>query len=184
MGLPSPVKLFTGILSRFPDAVEEAVQKLQGRFGPVDRRFGPHAWTYTRYYEPAMGPQLQRWFAAFEPLVSPDELAAVKRWTIELEAEAARSGRWPVARPINLDPGYVDASKLVLASTKDRAQRVHVGGGIYAEVTLAVIGGKFTPHALTFPDFRSGAYDAYFEAVRDALLKQRGEGNGGARTDP
>ena len=28
--------------------------------------------------------------------------------------------QYPVARPINLDPGYISAAKLVLASTKDK----------------------------------------------------------------
>lgn len=163
------VKLIVGILTRHDDVAAEAIARLEAHFGPIDHRFGPHPWTYSRYYEPTMGPGLRRWFIAFERPIAAGDLAAVKRWTIDLEADVVRSGRWPDARPVNLDPGYVDASSLVLASTKNQSQRYPIGDGLYAEITLAVVDGAFTPHPRTFPDFRSGAYDAFFVAVLRSL---------------
>lgn len=39
-------------------------------------------------------------------------------------------------RKVNLDPGYLEPSKLVLASTKNFSHRIYLNQGIYGEVTL------------------------------------------------
>ena len=39
-------------------------------------------------------------------------------------------------RPVNIDPGYINESRLILASTKDFSHRIYLRDGIYAEVTL------------------------------------------------
>ena len=106
--------------------------------------------------------------------------AAIKLATNQVEAafaaEARPAGRPPHApqRPLNLDPGYVTESKLVLASTKDFAHRVYLGDGIYAEVTLTYAGGRWRPHEHTFPDYASGAYDSFLARAREALRRQLG----------
>ncbi|MCP4534749.1 MAG: DUF4416 family protein, partial [Delftia sp.] len=72
-------------------------------------------------------------------------------------------------RPINLDVGYVEPSKLVLASMKNFSHRIYLRDGVYAEVTLMFRKGLWEPLGWTFPDYRSGRYDAFLTAARDSL---------------
>ncbi len=111
---------------------------------------------------------------AFEQPIGPGRLAAIKRATNAVEAEfaAGRGGGPP--RPVNLDPGYVTESKLVLASAKDFAHRIYLGEGIYAEVTLTYARGRWQAGPHTFPDYASGRYDAFLTAARAALRRQLG----------
>ena len=51
-------------------------------------------------------------------------------------AACALEARSRTPRAVNVDPGYVDGARLVLASTKDHAHRIWLRDGIYAEVTL------------------------------------------------
>ena len=77
----------------------------------------------------------------------------------------------PESRPLNLDPGYLTAAKLVLASTKDHSHRLYLAEGIYAEVTLYYRDGRWQPREWTFPDYRRADYQEFFNAAR-RLLRQ------------
>ncbi|MDD5174791.1 MAG: DUF4416 family protein, partial [Candidatus Omnitrophica bacterium] len=70
-------------------------------------------------------------------------------------------------RTINIDPGYVDLAKLVLFSTKDYSHRMHVGRGIFAEVTLHFKDEKFTTWPWTYPDYKTDAYISIFNYIRE-----------------
>ena len=80
---------------------------------------------------------------------------------------AGRAAELPVARPLNLDPGYLTEAKLVLASTKDHAHRIYLSQGIYAEVTLSYRRGRWRHHDWTYPDYQRGDYQAFFDQCRD-----------------
>lgn len=97
----------------------------------------------------------------------------------------AAAGEWPVARPMNLDPGYIAPSKLVLASTKDYSHRIYLDDGVYGEVTLLFQQGAWRQFEWTYPDYRTPAYHEFFARVRSRLLEQRramsqGSPSGGA----
>ena len=76
------------------------------------------------------------------------------------------------ARRVNLDPGYMDAARVVLASTKDHAHRILLGKGIYGEVTLLYRDGAFRPLPWTYPDYREAATLAFLKGVRVWYLKK------------
>jgi hypothetical protein len=113
-----------------------------------------------------MGSALKRRFISFAEKIDPSALAPIKRFTNELEARIA-AGQGAVARPINLDPGYLTLAKLVLASTKDHAHRIYLSQGIYAEVTLSFRRGQWRHHDWTYPDYRRDDYHAFFTQCRD-----------------
>jgi hypothetical protein len=170
-----PVKLFVGMLSAYPSAFAEAESALVGRLGPVDLRSDLFAHAFTEYYRDEMGHPLVRLFVSFEDLVSPAHVARIKHLTNEIEDRMAASGEWPVVRPMNLDPGYIAPSKLVLASTKDYSHRIHIDGGIYAEITLLYARGRWRDLEWTYPDYRTPAYHKFFSQVRARLMLQRRE---------
>ena len=78
---------------------------------------------------------------------------------------------------MNIDPGYVCHSKLVLFSTKDFSHRIYVGDGIYAESTLEWRGREYITHPWTFPDYRTDEYRNFFAEVRVRYVdKLKGHG--------
>jgi hypothetical protein len=170
---PEPVKLLVGLLSAWPEALDAAEAALASELGPIDLRSErmPHA--FTEYYREEMGGPLLRQFVSVERLVPPGELARIKRLTNELESRLAAAGTWPVARPVNLDPGYLAPSKLVLASAKGFSHRIYLDAGIYGEITLLYKGDRWKPLDWTFPDYRTAEYHAFFDQVRARLMSQR-----------
>ena len=88
-----------------------------------------------------IGSELLRRFFSFSALALPERLADVKLETQKIEdryRETVSGGR-----RVNLDPGYLDAYKVVLASTKNAGQRIYLHAGIYGEATLLYYDGAF-----------------------------------------
>jgi hypothetical protein len=142
------------------------MEKLRRLWGEPHIMSVPVPFTTTDYYRD-IAPNLVRRFAAFDPLVTAEGLPDWKRAAIAIEKES----RAP--RIVNVDPGYVDGARLVLASTKDHAHRVYLRDGIYAEVTMRFRFGKWVSFDYTFPDFAGGAYDAFLSEARHSWLKTR-----------
>ena len=88
--------------------------------------------------------------------------------TIGVEKKLSENGR----RRINIDPGYLTPSKVVLASTKNYSHRIYMGKGIYAEATLVFRNGRYGPHLFTYRDYASEAYVDIFCEARKTLLLQ------------
>ena len=171
---PEPVKLFVGVLTSIPETVPAVEKKLTAIFGNVDTRSEPYLFDMTHYYDEEMGTPIYRYFISFENLIEPSEIAAAKVKTNDLES--GFTADYPsIARPINLDPGYVEQSKIVLASTKNFFHRILVSGGIYAEVTLHYQDGAWQSLPWTFPDYKTPRYHPYFSSMRDLYRKQLGE---------
>lgn len=180
MGSPNPpakATLIMGMLSAWPELMDKATSRMVQRFGPLARQSETWPFTFSDYYKEEMGSNLFRRFLAFATPIDIGALAQVKLWTNDLEAELAEP-TYPVARPINIDPGFIEPAKLVLASTKDHAHRIYIGNNIYAEITLAYTGKAWRAHPWTYPDYQSPQYQRFFDQVRrDTLGRLRAERN-------
>lgn len=168
-----PVKLIVGMLGSDADLLRRARQRLVREYGATDSESGLLPFAFTDYYQAEMGSGLLRWFVSFQNLIQPDQLASVKEFTNELEAATQREAMSDVLRPINLDPGYLDLGKLVLATTKDRAHRICIGPRVFAEVTLQYVGGDWQESAWTYPDFQTMSYQEFLTHARELLRVQR-----------
>jgi len=104
---PDPVKLFVGVMTGYPETIFDIKNELESRFGRVDGDSQLFPFDYTDYYGDEMGDRLKKKFFAFQSLVSPKELVEIKLQTNELEKELAGKLETEVARPVNIDPGYV-----------------------------------------------------------------------------
>ena len=161
--IPSQVKPFCALLLAQSMAFDEVEDVLQHHFGAIVRCSERVPFTQTTYYNREMGEGLTRLYVAFDPLIHMVDLAVMKHTSNQLEAEwVSPSGH----RLVNLDPGYLDLGKVVLASTKDHAHRLYVGEGIYAEVTLRYKHKQYQPWEWTYPDYRLPSTLAFFEQVR------------------
>lgn len=160
-----PVKLFIGVLTSMPDLVPIVEGNLIERFGTIDLKSRAFLFDKTLYYAEDMGSPLYRYFFSFQELIAPTALAAAKVATNSMES--ALAARVPnLKRPVNLDPGYLEQSKIVLASTKNFFHRILIAEGIYAEVTLHFQNGTWQTFPWTFPDFATGQYHEFFRSVR------------------
>jgi hypothetical protein len=176
----APVLLVFAVMSRYSDALEWARERAEQQHGAVTLISDAFDFTETDYYTPTMGTQLKKQFLAFERMIDPEQLASIKRRTNEWEAEYAALGRHPELRPLNLDPGYMTAAKLVLASTKDHAHRIYLRDGVYAEVTLAYRQRRWQPMEWTYPDYRRDDYQEFFTQCREVVLNC-GSGSAGVK---
>jgi len=168
---PLPVKLFVGVLTSIPEVVPEVEDRLVPLVGPVDARSESFPFDQTSYYDEEMGRPIRRCFFSFSELIQASAISEIKVKTNDLESVFA--SEFPsVTRPVNLDPGYVEQSKVVLASTKNFYHRILVAGGIYAEVTLHFKDGRWHSFPWTFPDFKADKYHQFFNSVREIYRGQ------------
>ncbi|MDD5775195.1 MAG: DUF4416 family protein, partial [Candidatus Omnitrophica bacterium] len=131
-------------------------------FGPIDYESPELPFKHTDYYRREFGTCLIRRFIAFSRLIVPSALASIKIRTNKIEHKTSRSGK----RLVNIDPGYIDMAKLVLASTKDFCHRIYLDRGIFAEITLVYRKDSFTRQEWTYPDYRTPEYIAVFNRIR------------------
>jgi hypothetical protein len=173
---PKAVKLVMSFLFKEEKDFAKTLSETDSRYGPVDFLSESLPFDFTPYYEPEMGEGLGRRIASFEPLISPGQLSGVKLWTNALEA---RSPNERGGRKVNIDPGYLAASKFILATGKDYSHRIYLGEGIYGDLTLKFQKGAFTPLPWTYPDYASQPLIGLLNLLRKRYLWQLKNAGGG-----
>ena len=165
---PNPVKLILGIIACDEEVIKKAEPLLRKLWGETDLRSPVVPFNFTNYYEEEMGGNLlrQRW--SFVKLINAETLAEIKIKTNKIEKGLSADKK----RKINLDPGYIDGAKLILASTKNYSHRIYLRDGIYAEVTLIYEKGAFRPLGWTYPDYKIDTALHFFSEVRNRYLEQ------------
>ena len=165
--MPEPrVKLIVGVLYPTDEWFAWTLEELKPLWGEPELLSDAVPFTTTDYYRD-IAPHLFRRFACFPGLLGAGDLVGWKRESGVVETKS----RTP--RAVNIDPGYVDGARLILASTKDHAHRVYLSDGIYAEVTMRYRFGRWVSFDYTFPDFASGVYDKFLTAARRCWLEER-----------
>ena len=130
------------------------------------------SFTQTQYYKDELGENVLRQFVSIKELIHPGKLASIKNRTNEMEQNLAEQLNEPLPRPVNLDPGFIEPSKLVLASTKNFSHRIFIGERIYAELTLNFCRGTWKGFEYTFPDYKENRYHAFLSDIREILVDQ------------
>ena len=172
LNTPNPVKLIIGILAHDQNCLTAAVKTLENEFGKIGLTSDIWPFTQTEYYKDQTGENILRQFVSFEKLISPDQLAAIKRKTNKLEEKLAKKLNVEASRPVNIDPGIIEPSKLILASAKNFSHRIYIGKKIWAEVTLNFSKGIWKKFDYTFPDYQQTCYHDFFSKVREKLVNQ------------
>ena len=170
---PQKVKFIVGMISSSDQLIEQATELLQNRLGLVDIKSETFSFDHTKYYEPEMGANLKKYFVSFQNPADPGELAELKIFTNQLEENLTKSANHTHPRAINLDPGYIAPSKLILASMKDFSHRIYLASGVYAEVTLQWRASNWQSLPWTFPDFAAGTYFEFLTSARQSLMDSR-----------
>lgn len=168
---PKKVKLFCGVISS--DGEREIKRKsfeaLKGRFGEIDLTSDDMPFDFSDYYNIEMGDNLERFWISFERLISPADIAGIKIFTNSIENGFAVNNK----RRINIDPGYITPSNVILATTKDYSHRIYLSKGIYGEVTT-IYNKKtgFTKLPWSYPDYLSRPATDFLLKARTELVKR------------
>ncbi|MFB6355874.1 MAG: DUF4416 family protein [bacterium] len=159
----------TGVLFNTDDSLATIVDELSESFGTIRMTGTPYRFDQTDYYEDEMGESLSRVWVVFEELVDQEDLVRHKKTTMELEDQFADSSG---NRRYNIDPGHVTGARFVLASRKNHCQRIYLGDGVYAEVTLYFEEGEWKTFPKTYPDLQEPEQHNWLMKARDHWLAQ------------
>ena len=165
----APVKYVAALLhGGGVDLEGDLYPSLADRFGAVDFAGVDRPFDLTDYYRDEMGAGLSRRIVSFAALAPPEDLAAAKAAAAAEEDRLAANGR----RAVNIDVGYLDFHKVVLASYKEGPQKIHLGRGVWADIVLCFRDGAWGPLDWSFPDFRTGRYAEDFGEIRRIYRRQ------------
>jgi len=138
-------------------------RKLVSALGQIDLQSAIFNFQHTRYYEKEMGANLTKQYISFQSLIEAERLPEIKISTNLLEKQFLNHQN----RTVNLDPGYIEKAKLILATTKNFSHRIYLGSGIFGDLQYRFRQHTFTVHEWTYPDYREAAVIAFFNQVRE-----------------
>lgn len=159
--------LICGILSTRESDRKTLLSSLERNFGKILEISDTLDFPYTDYYDSEMGGHPVRYFILFEDLVDPSMLSHFKTVSNELE----KSFECDSGRQINIDPGLLGLSSLVLATCKDRSHRIALSDGIFAEVTLIYQDHDFQSLPWTYADYSDPQVKSILRTFREKHKK-------------
>ena len=165
-----PEKLICAILYTDETSADAAISKLKAAFGETDIESDSYSFSdISPYYDDEMGGTVFRKMLSFSECRDPQELAAIKTLTNSIEQQTADAGN----RHINLDPGFISAGRLSLATTKNAGHRIPLSDGIYAELTLFYARHAWHPFPWTYMDFKLPQVHDFLTQARKIYMQQR-----------
>ncbi len=158
-----PVIPVISVISSDEELKKETELILESHFGRTDLISGLYPFDLSDYYEEEMGTKLTRQWFSFMTLRDASLLGEWKLFCSDLEEQFLNaSGN----RRANIDPGYLDYGKLVLASFKSAPDKIYIGRGVWAHTCLRYGHGQFTAPDHSFPDFIDGRFNSFMLEVR------------------
>jgi hypothetical protein len=161
---------FVAAFSQYESQLDWLWSRVVEHWGPLLMQSERFSFAESQYYRRTMGENLLKQFAVLDSRYDPATLADDKSLANQWEEEAKGLFPVPEERPLNIDPGYMSLTKLVLASTKNREHRVYLRDGVYAEVTLAFRDQHWQPMSWTYPDYQRDDFRRFFAEARKVLF--------------
>jgi len=166
--IPIDVKFFCAVTFSNASIYNETKLLLSDKFGKIEIISAIYDFNFTQYYFKEMGGDLRKQILGFEKLIAPEKLSDFKILTNEIETKFS----YNTNRKVNIDPGYLSAGKVVLATTKNFDHRIYLGKGIYGDVHLRYRGNKFHFNEWTYPDYRDMLAIDFFARLRKKYMKE------------
>lgn len=164
-------KLIMGVIYHEKEIFEKAMDELREKFGETDFCCEEFSFSgeFSNYYDEELGGEGMRRIYSFKVLVEPDRQSEIKQYTNAIEAKYSKDGK----RLINLDPGFINHGRLMLATTKEAGFRIPLSDGIYTELTLFWARGGWHKLPWTYRDYQSKRVQDFLTVVRSEYLRQR-----------
>ena len=164
-------KLIVGVIYNDKEIYDKALKMLTDEFGEVDGESERFSFSreFSDYYDEELGGEGQRVIFSFRDCVDPSRQAEIKERTNEMEKELSRDGN----RLINLDPGFINHGRLMLATTKNAGFRIPLKNGIYTELTLFWAKGAWHKLPWSYRDYQSERVQKFLTETRKRYLEER-----------
>ena len=166
--LADKVCLISAICYNADINIDDIIKEITNLWGPISVIGDDFKFTHTVYYQKEMGPNLVKFYCAFQEHIDPMKIVNIKHQSNDIEEKYAGAK----GRNVNIDPGYIETPKLVLATTKNFSHRLYLGKGIYGDVQLIWRGGKFIGNPWTYPDYLTENALLFFTKIRSNYLKK------------
>ena len=160
-------KMIIGVIYHEREILDSAMAMLVNEFGEIDDVSEEFSFSeeFSTYYDEEVGGECLRRIYSFRELVDPSRQAEIKIRTNEIEAIFHRK--------INIDPGFINHGRLMLATTKETGFRVPLEKGIYTELTLFWARGGWQKFPWTYRDYQSEKVQKFITKVRKSYLTER-----------
>ena len=167
-------KLIVGVIYNDEEIYEKALKMLTDAFGEIDGESERFSFSreFSDYYDEELGGEGQRVIFSFRDCVDPARQAEIKKATNEMEKELSDSNG---KRIINLDPGFINHGRLMLATTKKAGFRIPLEDGIYTELTLFWAKGEWHKLPWSYRDYQSERVQKFLTETRKRYLTERKE---------
>ena len=164
-------KLIIGVIYHDAEIYRAAIDELVDKFGEIDDESERFSFSkeFSDYYDDEIGGEGMRVILSFKETVAPDRQAEIKTFTNNLEKKYSDGEK----RLINLDPGFINHGRLLLATTKKTGFRIPLKDGIYTELTLFYARGAWQKLPWTYRDYQSERVQSFLTTVRKRYLEQR-----------
>ena len=164
-------KLIIGVIYHDPEVFERAMALLIDEFGETDGMCEEFSFSkeFSSYYDGELGGEGMRRIYSFKKTVDPSRQAAIKIRTNEIENMFLGEG----GRLINLDPGFINHGRLMLATTKNAGFRIPLADGIYTELTLFYARGGWHKFPWSYRDYQSEKVQVFLTETRNKYLLER-----------
>ncbi len=166
------VKLIIGAIYADPKWLIKAKSLMQKKSWEIEHQSKIFPFDQTDYYFSEMGEGLKRCFLSIKGLQNLELSSDWKEKTINIEDKLSNRGK----RRINLDPGYLDLSRVVLLSEKEGSHKIYLRNGVWADLVLLKDKGGYRNFPWTFPDIKNGRYDDFFLQLRAEFKKEKSLG--------
>ena len=130
---------------------EDCKKDLIDLFGEAEETETYNFDKFTSYYEEEMGKSFVKRFLIFKKEIIKKDIIKIKLKITEIEKKYSKDSK----RTINLDPGYLSETELVLASFKKGTDyKEFLGEKVYAHKVLEFKDNKAITFWHTFPDYK------------------------------
>ncbi len=166
---PPPGRLVVSVIYSSMDALADSLKALERKFGRVQFETVEIPCSDRETYREEMGDTLQRRLFSFEKLYARDSLPEIKAICHKVEPMFADTVGDFIFRSVNIDPGILTPSNLVMASHREYNNRLYLRDGVYAQIELIWGSGQFCRLPWTNPDFCEGEAVEFFLRVRESF---------------
>lgn len=160
-------KLIIGVIFSDRAIHDEVIKILTNKFGEIEDMSEEFSFSddFSTYYDEELGGKGLRRIYSFKETVDPEYQTEIKEYTNSIEAKYSRK--------INIDPGFINTGRLMLATTKPVGFRIPLKRGIYTELTLFWARGAWQRLPWTYRDYQSERVQRFITRVRERYLKDR-----------